>query len=310
MADKAAVLNPEDMTYEQLIEATNNQIVAEAEKQVPARDEKGQFVKAEDTPQDTPPVVEEVTPTAPAEKLVYQHVIDLEDGSGSQVFEADSMEELVKKLGDAQKHASKKIRELSLEKRAEKVVETAPTDDQEWLVAQELTTKPTQTMKKLFEDMVGMPLDSFKTQIARVNAFEQAQREESEAQRFVAAHPEYITNERNANKLSRSLELQGLDKSFENIEKVYAELTADGLLAIKEADSTPNTDDTVTPTSRIASSGARVVSVQGRAASGISSRRSAPPAVKPTEPTEAELYAMPYDKLEAYYATKAAQQQK
>lgn len=309
MADKVAVLNPEDMTYEQLIEATNNQVVAEAAKPAPSRDEKGQFVKAEEV-QDTPPV-EEQPPVEKTEKVLYEHVVDLEDGSGSQVFQAESMEELVKKLGDAQKHATKKIKELALQQRAEKVVDAAPSDDQEWARGQEFLAKPTQTIKKMFEDMVGMPLDSFKTQIARVNAFEQAQREETEAQRFVAAHPEYVTNERNATKLEKALQLAGLEKSFENIEKVYAELAADGLLATKEADSTtPNTDDTVTPTSRIASSGARVVSVQGRAASGISSKRSAPPAVKSTEPTEAELYAMPYDKLEAYYNTKAAQQQK
>ena len=51
------------------------------------------------------PVEEEVT--------IYQRRIDLGDGSGVQVFNAGSMEELVDKLVTAQENATKKIRELN-----------------------------------------------------------------------------------------------------------------------------------------------------------------------------------------------------
>lgn len=286
---EAAVIKPEDMSYEQLIEAANNEAGELAAKEEKARDEQGRFV-AQGTEE---PVVEAKTEVVakteePAEKVVYEHVIDLEDGSGSQVFRADSMPELVEKLGEAQKHASKKIRELTQEKRAEQVVARAPTDDEEWLISQELASKPKQTLERMFEELAS------KRERAQREIID---RETNIGKAFVASHPEYVVNDRNGKKLDRALEISGLDRTLENLEKVYAELSADGLLAIKDADE-PNTDKTVTPTSRIASSGARVVSVGGRAASGISSKRSSAPAPKPQGPTEKELYSMSYEDLE------------
>jgi len=46
-------------------------------------------------------------------KAIYRREIDLGDGSGKQVFEAESVEELLDKLTEAQEHATRKIRELS-----------------------------------------------------------------------------------------------------------------------------------------------------------------------------------------------------
>lgn len=307
MADKE--INPNEISYEELAALSNQALAEEAKAETPARDGQGRFVAKEEAPQDAPaPIAAPEETEVPAEKVVYQKVIDFGDGSGAEVFEADSLEELVDKLAEGKRNASKKIRELTQEKRAAKVEEVAPTDDQEWALGQELLAKPSSTLKKQFEALVGMPLDSFKTKMERMEALEAAQTAEREGHKFQQAHPEFVVSEKNALKLVKACDLSGLPYTAESYEKVYTELVADGLLAIKEVEST--TTDDAAPTPRIASSGARVVSVQGRAASGISSRRSAPPTVKSTEPTEAELYAMPMDKLEAYYNAKAAQQQR
>jgi 16S rRNA G966 N2-methylase RsmD len=45
--------------------------------------------------------------------MTYQKRIDLQDGSGVQVFEAESPEQLVDILVESQRHATKKIREQS-----------------------------------------------------------------------------------------------------------------------------------------------------------------------------------------------------
>ena len=52
------------------------------------------------------------------EELVYRREIDLGDGSGVQVFEGSSYDELIDKLANAQLHATRKIKELSTAKKA------------------------------------------------------------------------------------------------------------------------------------------------------------------------------------------------
>lgn len=238
-----------------------------------ARDEKGQFVKAE--PQAEP---EEV------DAIVYRREIDLGDGSGRQVFEADTLDGLVDKLASAQEHATRKIRELST-KRPEPVVEKLD-PNQEWLLSQELIATPTETFKKMFEKTVGMPIDAFKTRTAKLEAFEQAQTEEANGRAFLAKHPEFVQNSANASRMERYIRTYKLEGTPENIEQAYKDLSDSGLLELKS-------EEDVDGAQRIAE--ARPVAAR-KVASGISSKRSST-VNRAQEPTEEDLYSMPLDKL-------------
>src|SRR5262249_49733779 len=137
------------------------------------RDEQGRFLAKE-------PTVEEPEADEPDE-TVFRYEIDLGDGSGKQVFEAPTQEELIEKLGQAQEHATRKIRQQDAAlKAAQPKAEPAPATDNEdeWLLSQEVMSTPTAAVKKIFERIVGKPIEAFKNDLQRVEAFERGQREE------------------------------------------------------------------------------------------------------------------------------------
>src|SRR5690349_14030031 len=114
-------------------------------KNIVKRDASGRFVKNDDVKEETADdaaqkdasEVEEQE-DEPAE-TVFRRTIDLGDGSGVQVFEAPTLEELVDKLAEAQRNASKKIRELVIKKKEEEKT----TADEEFVTAQNLMSRPT-----------------------------------------------------------------------------------------------------------------------------------------------------------------------
>src|SRR5690348_12024093 len=110
-------LDPETMPLEALRALANQQVEdASATPAAPAaqpRDEKGRFAKTEDGAADAVDVAAEDEEFGEPDKIIYQREIDLGDGSGVQVFRADSLEELVDKLAEAQRNATRKIRELN-----------------------------------------------------------------------------------------------------------------------------------------------------------------------------------------------------
>src|SRR6266704_5157746 len=97
------------------------------------RDAQGRFTSPE-----PPAPVTEAEPVED-EPVLYRREIDLGDGSGTQVFEGETLEELVDKLADAQKHATRKIRDLNRQAK-EVAAPPAPkplTPDEEYLVSQQ-----------------------------------------------------------------------------------------------------------------------------------------------------------------------------
>lgn len=294
--------DPETATYEELAAAAQHEADEEAKRQAagqetqqteqqPVRDEKGKFVKREQT--------EEV------DEIVYRREIDLGDGSGVQVFEGASYDELIDKFAKAQENATRKIRELTAARKAEEEKKPVRTPEQEWIRSQELYDKPTETMAKMFEEVVGMPATAFKTKMQRLEAFERAQSEEQAAQEFIVKHPEYVPSARNAQKIEKYVRTYQLDGTkAESIEKAYADLVESGLLETKAAEKTQQTQETTQQT--------RIVSEtqsQGRqrTSSGISSKRTV--TNRAPEPTEEELYKMPYDKLRALAISETQQNQ-
>src|SRR5450631_1656081 len=95
-------LNLETMPLEELKAAAN------AAEEPVVEEPKVEAIADIETPVETEP-----------EQFIYKKEIDLGDGSGVQVFTGkgasalDALEELSEKLADAQRHATKKIHELS-----------------------------------------------------------------------------------------------------------------------------------------------------------------------------------------------------
>jgi hypothetical protein len=281
-------INPEDMTMEELVRLSNEEL------QQP-RDDQGRFTSQQN---DEPTVNESVEEQT--EEIVYRRVIDLGDGSGTQVFEGESPEDLIEKLANAQVHATRKIREQAAELKAKANPPAEPQSDpaDDFLLAQEMLTSPTKAMQKAFEKMTGMKLEDFKNSQERLNAFQRGQEEFQAGKQFADSHPDFYGSEKNAKRIEKWLRVEGLSATTENIEKAYSDLSESGLLEAKpsgtqDADTTERTDGT----QRIAAPAARVVG-QRRVASGLSGQRSTP-VTKSQGPTEADLYNMPLAELEA-----------
>lgn len=233
-------------------------------------------------------------------KIIYRREIDNGDGSGAQVFQAESLEELADKLAEAQRNASKKIREQAAQlKQSEKPAERKFTDQDEFVYSQELQTKPTEAFKKLFKDTTGYNITDFKSKIERVDAFESAQRSKVAQDDFVNTHPYYECNASNAKRLAAWLQTNGYHEfTTEGLNKAYDDLTSSGLLTVKPEQAEPDTD-VQAERQRIAepTEAVQTQRVSQKKASGLNTRsRSVPPPVK-AEPTLDELYSMPLDKL-------------
>jgi hypothetical protein len=292
--------DPETATYEELVAAAQKEADEEAKRQQEQgqteqqRDETGKFLKREQSSSKR-------EQTEEVDEIVYRREIDLGDGGGVQVFEGATPDEVIDKLAKAQENATRKIRELTAAKKAEDEKKPARTPEQEWILSQELLANPTDTISKMFEEVVGMPPTAFKSRMDRLAAFEKAQSEEQAAQEFITKHPEYVPNARNAQRIEKYVRTYELDGTkAESIEKAYADLVEGGLLETKAAEKTQQTQETTQQT--------RIVSetqAQGRqrTSSGISSKRTV--TNRAPEPTEEELYNLPYDKLRALAISEA-----
>jgi hypothetical protein len=275
----------ESMSLEQLREHA----IAEGVLERP-RDAQGRFVSTKEEE----PAPEVVAPPAPPQ--VFRREIDLGDGSGKQVFEAESMDALLDKLTDAQTHATRKIRELSQQKKEEPpppppAPETAElTEDQRWLISQEFLTDPDKAFDKLVELRL---LPKLAPKLAKIEAIERQEQAEVASNKFVETHPEYHATPKNGEKLVRYLNTWKMDATVENLEKAFQELNESGLLEAKPAPAAEN-GNPEPDTERIARPGETIRSTH-KVASGLSARRSTPP--PPPGPTEDELYKLPLEEL-------------
>lgn len=245
------------------------------------RDEQGRFVKTE---------AEE---TEEVDEVVYRREIDLGDGSGKQVFEGASYDELIDKLATAQEHASRKIRELSAAKKPE-VKEPVVDPNEDWLLSQELLTSPSAVIRKQIEKEFGKPLKEVRAELEEAANLRKEKAEEKNAEAFMASHPEFEPNKHNGRLMENYIRLNGLTGTAENIEKAFQVLSEGGLLQLKTEQDTEQNADEPTKQRIAAPAGTRTVVVQKKAASGLSAKRST---ATPGPLTEQDLYDMPYDKF-------------
>lgn len=245
------------------------------------RDEQGRFVATDpdDPALAATPVIDTLEdPNAPI--TGYQITIDLEDGSGVQVFEADTKDELVQKLAEAQKNATRKIRELS--KQAPPVVTPAPItptyDPQdEAALAQQLLSEPSAAIRRALEKELGMTVAEAKEQLRAAHNVAATARGHEIAKEFLSVNPDFYETPVNEDRMIKFLEYSKLPVSVENLQTAFDTLKSDGLLVPKPADP------------------AAVAPV--RRSSGLSTRTTVSAPVKTENDKLREAYNMPLDKL-------------
>jgi hypothetical protein len=284
----------ETLSLDELRKLASEEAAAPEEAVVPVekpRDELGRFVK----PAADPVVVEKPVTS-------FRREIDLGDGAGKEVFEADSMESLLDKIVEAKAHASRKIREQQQKLREIEEAKEQTTADDEFILSQELMSKPTEAIKKLFKKTTGYDITEFKSVAERSKAYEAAQAQQAESQRqdeasvaFMKSHPDYLANEANGKRLVRELnsligaaKAEGRSVDYADVlEQAYTGLRNDGLLQIK-SDDAQELPAKATPQAPV---------TPARRASSLAGRAPAVTQPRNAEPTEEELYSMDISKL-------------
>ena len=258
------------------------------------RDEKGQF-KAADTGKDEldnsgdladapadPADPEEATPS----RTIYRKEIDNADGSGVDVYEADTLEELVDKIAEGKKNANKKIRELNLKVKAETVKVQQTTEDEEFLISEKLKKNPKQTMKEIAAEVLREQADA----TARSQAVQN---------QFVATHPDYVANPANGEKLVAWHKTHGYTEfTTEGLEKAYQDLKKSGLLVLKTEEAGDATDVDDTATQRTAEPKSEATQQRSQKKSSTISTRNRPTVANKVEQfSEDEAYALPLEEV-------------
>lgn len=180
---------------------------------------------------------------APPEKQKFRRVIDLGDGSGVQVFEAESLEELVDKLTEAQTHATRKIREQNQQLKSIKPAElpknTEPpkpqprklSEEEIRGIADEMTVNPQSAFDKLFEAVVGASPTEIANTITKVNDIVASLEARNAAELFVLDHPDdYLPTLKNYRSMQDFLDENNLAVTKETLEYAFQQLKAQGKL--------------------------------------------------------------------------------
>lgn len=287
MPEPTKTLNPETASMEELRRAAEE----EAAKP-PAAD-----AKTADT---TDPGADDV--------VVYRTEIDLGDGSGVQVFEAESPEALTEKLIDAQKNATKKIRQQEAElkelraKTAGKPQSAALTDDEKYVLKQEFDKDPDAALSKWFKRRTGRDIEDVNTLGQRLDQEAESRQRFAAMEAFLASHEDFINDDTvngkpnpNGDLMRMKLAELGLPITSENLHKAYLQLKQSGLLKLRggeaHADTEPNSEARRIAETRTDATQTRT----RRSSSGISSHGR--PATPPPGFSEADAYNMPLEKL-------------
>lgn len=287
-----ATIDPETISMDDL-----RKLAEEEAKKASTNTQDDADVKPDTQSQDDADTQDDSQSDAQPKTFYSERTIDLGDGAGVQVFKGKgdtreaALEDLTDKLAEAQRNATKKIRELNAKT---KPVEQKVSPEDEALYSAELLKTPTEAFKKLFKQVTGVDVEDFKTVTAREKAFQAGQEKKSAADAFVVGNPEYADTPRNGKLINKWCELHN-DFSLNGLNKAYQDLSESGLLDAKgeEASVEQKDDKTIT---RIAPKSEETSSQRTRKNSGLSTHRSTV-STKPAEPTEEDMYALPLEEL-------------
>jgi hypothetical protein len=195
---------------------------------------------------ETTPVTPPVTPateTTPKRKQ-WVREIDLGDGSGKQVFEGETKDELIDALSTAQLNATKKIRELN--RRVKENVKPEPvkaevkfepstlTVDEQFAISQELQTNPAGAIAKLFKSTVGVTPEELREVLAESRQAAQQAQGQREAVKFITTHPEYVNDAANEKAMMAYLHEHNMAATANNYEIAFDALTETGLVKVND----------------------------------------------------------------------------
>jgi hypothetical protein len=245
----------------------------------------------------------------------FRRVIDLKDGSGVQVFEADTAEELLDLLAEAQVNATKKIAAQDTELKATRRASMTPdpeetatglkprelTADQRFEIGQRLANPATavEATRELIEAELGAPLPEVRKRLDTSDAGLREQRAQREGYLFATSTPEWYATEENKKKLIAHMVEEKMAMTQKNFGIAFEDLSAAGLLEMRASEE--ETDATRQPERRQAAADSapandRVrVTPRSATSSSIASRGSgAPRGGTPAKmPTADEIDRMP-----------------
>lgn len=240
--------------------------------------------------------IDNAAEAAPAEETdepevtIYRKEID--NGNGViEVFEAESLEELVDKIAEGKRNASIKIRELSTQKKVEDARTEQQKKDDEYVIAERLKKEP----RKALEEIVNEVIEKRHT-----TAQTAADRSEAAQSRFVATHPDFIPNPENGKRIAKEVQLLGYAEfTDEGLEKAYQSLKKSGLLQLKQPEASAATEAERAEAERIAQAAATTTQPRSpKKSSTISVRNHNAAATQVnTQLSEDEAYKMPLEKL-------------
>lgn len=241
----------------------------------------GQFAKPvqDDAPADA-------ADDAPEVKVYRKEIIN--DDGRVEIYEADTLEDLVNAISDGKKNANKKISELITERKAQDAKVIQVTEDEEYVTKKNLETKPKETVSRLVREEL-------------LAAAAANQRGIDAQSRFVNTHPLYVTDPKTGNGDRMKAEFERLfpaetEFTAEGLEKAYQSLATNGLLVLKTEGADDSTGATATTTQRTVETAAKATQQSSPRSSGISTRNR--PAVAANQPPSMdEAYDMPLDKL-------------
>jgi hypothetical protein len=98
---------------------------------------------------------------------------------------------------------------------------------------------PRAALRDLLKEEFGMSPAEVKAKLAAADQIAKEQERDRMSTAFMAANPDYFASQQNAKRLIRQLEIDRLPETVENLQKVYNELKADGLIAPKPAEAAP-----------------------------------------------------------------------
>lgn len=160
------------------------------------------------------------------ETEVFQRRVVDPDGV-ERIYEGDSPETLIDSIVEGRSVHQPAPIEVQAPKEL--------TPDEEFCLAQEFSSSPSKTFRKMAESEFGAPIANVKASLQKLAQYESA----TAAEEYVAQHPEYNPIPRNGNRIQSAMKAANLPITVDNIAKTVKELDAKGLLEHKPAEFDP-----------------------------------------------------------------------
>lgn len=190
-------------------------------------------------PEEVTTTEEQTQETAVAQP--FRREIDLGDGSGVQVFEAETAEALIDKLTEAQRNATAKIRDLSRRARTTGSPELAAapkplqgrrlTVDEQAILAQEFQATPESAFEKMMRAGTGLTPEELRQEVQSWREERAATEAARQTEVFMAEYPDYEPTPENGEAMVDYLRSRNLAPTSRNFAIAFDDLSARGLLA-------------------------------------------------------------------------------